>query len=264
MRKMTKNLLVGGVVAAFAATAMGAATPYSGGWTQTWDFNGGTQGWTLNGSAAHNAVGANGTGTIYAPDTSNAFLDVTALGIGGRTPTPSATWKPFVLQVDAYVGASNYLQGSGVAAVRSSDGKGVWGTGTAAGNQGISGNDKSWYNTTKNKSFGLAVGQWTTIQIDYGVSTPGKFTVWYTATPGNAAGWPAGDWKDVINDGHNADIHPNQQFDRLMLGGGINGAQTGWSQAQFDNVKIYIAPEPTTVGLLVIGGLFLARRRRTA
>jgi hypothetical protein len=252
-----KKVLVSLAVLATASAAF-AATPYTGPWTYTWNFDNGLQGWTTTGAAAWNGAGANGTGTIYAPDTSYAQFDATLLNLGGLQ---SAGRRPFVFQADVFVGATNYLQGSGIAAARAGDGKGPWATGTAAGNQGIAGNDKSWFNSTKNKSWGLAVGQWTTLQIDYGVTTPGKFVVGYTACPGNAAGWPAGSWAYAIDTANNADVHPSELFQYLRLGGGVNGAQTGWSQAQFDNVKLFVVPEPATLAFLALGFVVVRRRR---
>jgi hypothetical protein len=252
-----KKLLFVVALIAICATSAFAAVPYTGAWTQTWDFNDGTQGWTLNGSAAWYATGANGSGTIYAPDTSFASLATLVTAAGG---------KGFVFQADVYVGATNYLQGSGISVGRTGDFKGPWATGTAAGSQGVAGNDKSWFNTTKNKSWGLAVGQWTTMQIDYNVSYAGKFTVGYTACVGNGAGWTPGSWAWCIdeNTASNA-VHPSQIFERLALGGGVNGAATGWSQAQFDNVKLAIVPEPgsfVALGSGLVGLVGFAIRRR--
>lgn len=54
--------------------------------------------------------------------------------------------------------------------------------------------------------------------------------------------------------------NPNWQYDSLVLASGLSTAVPVW----FDNVSVEVIPEPASLMLLGLGGLFLARRRRTA
>ncbi|MFQ3549779.1 MAG: PEP-CTERM sorting domain-containing protein [Armatimonadota bacterium] len=228
-----------------------ASAQYTGDWTQVWDFNNGTQGWNLNGGYFDNWTF--GQGVLYLPDTSFATLaDPTFFGLGGRGNSK------FVIQVDIFVGGNNYLQGSGIGVVRNSDNKGVLLRGTAAGSQGMSGKDVSWDNVNFNKSWGLSVGHWTTVQIDYGWTVADKFSMYYKATPGNGAGWEAGSWQTICS---NRDVHPNEaEFEKIIIGG-LPWSQSGaspWAQAYYDNVSIlFSVPEPDAVpepgNLLALG-----------
>lgn len=256
---MRKVYVVLAIVACGSATALAAPPnpgPYTGSWTYVWDFNDGTQGWSLSGGYWDNWT--HGQGTLFLPDTNYARWDADSLKLAGVN-LPGG--NRFILEADIFVGATNYLQGSGIGAARVGDFKGPWVTGTAAGSQGMAANDKSWFNTTRNKSWGLAAGQWTKVQLDYGYSTPGYFWARYQATPGNPAGWPAGEWEEILLPSHEPVTHPSQIFRWLQIGGSFNGAQTGWAQAYYDNVKLQI-PEPATMALLALGGLGFLRRRR--
>ncbi|MEI6916181.1 MAG: PEP-CTERM sorting domain-containing protein [Armatimonadota bacterium] len=247
------------VVSAGAATASTVITPYTGAFNYTWDFTNGTaNGWTMNGASPSNGGGFN---AIYAPDATNATFDATTLGLnlGGVMGKDR-----FVIQADVYVGAANYLQGSGIGAKRS-DTKGPWIAGTAASSQGMGANDKSWFNSTKNKSWGLAVGQWVTVQLDYGYTDPGFFSARYTVAEGNGAGWPVGSWAECITLANNAVVHPSDSFNTLALGGGFNGAQAGWCQAYYKNFKLAVVPEPGSMlalgsGLIGLFGMVCRRK----
>lgn len=251
-------------VAAFTVVAPGQAWaqtnpgPYAGGWDYTWDFDDGTQGWTLNGSGAawQASSGRDVSGALFLPDTSNATWNATALGLCGFASGDPARHR-FILQADIYVGASNYLQGSGIS-VQNSIGKEAWVTGTAAGSQGMSAIDYLW-GPSRSKAWGLAVGQWTTVQMDYGYSTPGYFWARYRACDGNAAGWTAGSWQEILLASHNPFTSSTDVFSNLMIGGGHNRAQTGWAQARYDNVRLAIVPEPSTLKLAILGIPALAR-----
>ena len=241
-----------------------AQSPYGGPWTMEWNFDSDMEGWVGSGGSV-GWVGSVGgrSGAIYAPEAQYARFDTLGTILRNKLTDVGSDW--FVVQCDVYVGNDMFLQGSGISVAREGDYKGPWCTGTAASNQGMAGNDKSWYNTTRNKSWGLAVGQWTTLQIDYGYSRPGYFTVGYTACEGNAAGWTAGSWQWAIADGHNAETHPSQIFRWLQIGGGVSGAQTGLAQAYFDNVRVAVAPEPGSLfalGTGLIGLLGGVRRKK--
>ena len=111
--------------------------------------------------------------------------------------------------------------------------------------------------------WGLAPYQWTTIQIDYGYTVAGKWSAYYTACEGNGAGWAAGSWQTICSD---KDVHPSDAFPTIRIGGVPVPLYGGsWSQAQYDNVKLQVVPEPS--GLIALGsglvGIFgFIRRKR--
>lgn len=224
---------------------------YEGSWDYSWDFNDGLQGWALGG-----AGGAWQTdGTVYLPNASFATLPA-PVPLGGNLGQTR-----FILQADVFVGAANYLQDTGVAAVRTGDLKGPWVAGTSPGSQGAYVRNNSWDGVTTRKSWGLSVGYWTTFQLDYGFTSPGYYFGYYTATPGNAGSYPDYSWLAINTTGRYA--HPTDLLSILRIGA-VPSAYAGgpWSEARFDNVRLALIPEPATAVFALCGAVILCSRSR--
>jgi len=205
-----------------------------------------------------------GFGALYLPDQAYATLDVSSLNLGGFTGADR-----FVLEATVYVGATNYLQGSGVGVFRTGDMKGPEVAGGGASGQGCIFNDKSWFNTNKSKNWGLAVGTFTKLQIDYGYTTAGKFTASYWGTSSTYPNQWVELWSEAMNGTGTkyADVHPSEIFRQLRIGDdpqNLGGA--GWTQAYYTAVKIQaLIPEPgsfVALGAGMIGMVGYAIRRR--
>jgi len=249
-----------GWIAGVALTASISYGQYTGPWTHTWDFDSGTQGWSLNGGAWwFDSGGVGGSGGIVVSDASWAEILAPTTLNGNQTP--------FVLQVDVFIPTTGYFQDIGIGAYRE-DGKGPQVHGGSASNLGIASVDRSWDNSTQQKSWVFedttARGVWNTLQIDYGVTTPGKYSTWILL---NGSGWwgtgPL--WYNIQQD---REVNPDPLpagFGKLRIGAVSEPRYGGpWGTTTFDNVKLFVVPEPASIGLLAIGGLLLTRRRRMA
>lgn len=236
-----------------AMTAVSACCQYTGPWLTVWDFDSGQQGWTINGVDAdwRADAGVSGSGGLYLPNTSYATIN-SSLRLGGN-------WGQdrFVLEADVYVSdAGNFLQGSGISAMRAGDGKGPAVYGNSASTKGVAAIDRTWDATTKNLSYVFEqpagkpaiVPMWIKLQIDYGFSAPGYWSSFVYIPAANARG--AAGWYTI---GLNRTINPdvNQTFPTIRLGSLVASNPVGWSQARFDNVRL--APEPSGLLSLVAG-----------
>jgi hypothetical protein len=283
---------------------------YTGSWDYTWDFASDAQGWAFNsaggpvvshvstfGTGATSGTGAvkvtgpgqsaPGWGTFFG----NAQLDITTLpmpagkgtgniaglygGVAQGVTAPAGlngNVVRWVMEASVwYEGGYGALSGVGIGGPRTGDMKGPYIAGRPAGNQGMTGDDKSWSpNSAKNRSGGTTLngadGYWVTMQIDYGYTNPGQWTCGYTATPGNSSGWTAGSWHTCVTWDHHAETHPGDINHQLLLGSGMQGMSDFWTATYFDTVKLAVlpAPEPSTIVMLVLGLFGVTRRRRHA
>lgn len=262
--------------------AVQAGAVYTGPWTQTWDFNDGTQGWSKVAGPGYwvdpavypsgpplpdGGFSGAGGGNLYSPDGTLWELTI--------SPT-----QMFVLQADFYVPnlmplnihtylPGNGIQGTGVGAVNMY-GK-VIGAGGRHNPDGIRVKDKSWDNTNRERSWIMEEAgvpkenmwdKWVTVQLQYNLNNDGKFRMFFY-TPWDSyvhegPGWyELGEWA----------IHPgggdNITWYKIRLGATVPDASS-WTQTQIDNAKLYI-PEPGSIvvlgtGLIGIAGLI--RRRK--
>jgi hypothetical protein len=255
-------------------------TLYGGGATY---YTGGGSGPLLpGGTATYSNYGGN---SLWLPDTSYARIPIssftsTQLGANGDVYSGK---QGFILQADVWVPnliddgstltTGNFGGQPGNAI--SQAGVGVEGTNIAlyaegkTDRLGVTARDFGWDNTARNASNtlnqggtvpGLPPEDWwdfmVTFQIDYGYTTPGKWTAYaYIPVQTTASGTPG--WKTCSSG--NYDVSPHgSAADFLQLGG-----MYSWTQAQFDNVKIQFLPEPATLALLGLP-LLLIRRGRHA
>src|SRR5205085_4507146 len=129
----------------------------------------------------------------------------------------------YIFQADILIGASaNYLQDTGIGMFRADasnttfgDWKGPQVNGGGGGNYGTATVDKSWDNTNHTWNFSLDNGthraSYTPIianlQLDYGYTTPGKFTAWVKIPVASDRGTAANTWSKISNNTY--DAHPS-------------------------------------------------------
>lgn len=255
-----KNRLFIAAVVTVCAAIPALAAPYNGPWFKTWEFSDGQnlEGWQLvPGTGAAFWDNSYGAGSLAFADAGKATIDLSSMNFGS-----GAGKQAFVMQADVLYLASNVMQGHTIGMDRG-DGKGPAVGGGGASSYGAQAKDRSWDNT--NRTLGYTFGKggpnqtgvWMKLQIDYGLTTPGKWSA-YVYNPLDNDRTVAG-WMTVAAD---KDVNPGMSLPTLTIGGnGLNG-QAAWAQTRFDNVRI--TPEPATVGLLAVGALIAMRRRRTA
>ena len=284
------------LVLALALCASMASAQYLGPWTYQWDFNTSPQGWTVTGNGywtdpssvpvsgptlPDGAPSGGGNGNFYLPDGSRAALDVSTLNIGHGI-VGGQQMNPFVYQVDVYIPnlrplsgftfgyPGNMIHNAGISTVRSGGTQAHYLVGDI-NRGGLLARDRTWDNTDRRSNWVLEEtvspdtlwwDKWITLQIDYGVSTQGKWAAW-AYIPWDSAVSTAG-WILVGNGVF--DVNANVKFDTLQMGSvGLHGINS-WTQAQFDNAKLVVVPEPGSVAVLAAGlaGFAGVLRRRTS
>lgn len=280
--------------------ATAASAQYAGPWTHEWDFETGTQGWSLFTETANSTAywyngGGNGPNlagsgpsnyggnSLHLIDGGYARIlisDFTPTELGANGNNFSGK-QGFILQADAWLpnlsdgstGIPTSAFGGTPGNSLSLAGVGVEGTNIAlyaegkSDRLGLTARDFGHDNTARNRSGVLDQTNsqpnkllwWDamiTFQIDYGFTTPGKWTAYGYVPFQNNLGGPG--WYVMSNGNYN--VHPDGSAATfLQLGGRFS-----WTQAQFDNVKLYYVPEPASLGLLALAALPMLRRRRTA
>jgi hypothetical protein len=190
--------------------------------------------------------------------------------------------NPFVYQVDVYIPnlrplsgftfgyPGNMIHNAGISTVRSGGTQAHYLVGDI-NKGGLLARDRTWDNTDRRSNWVLEEtvspdtlwwDKWITLQIDYGVSTQGKWAAW-AYIPWDSAVSTAG-WILVGNGVY--DVNANVKFDTLQMGSvGLHNINS-WTQAQFDNAKLVVVPEPGSVAVLAAGlaGFAGVLRRRTS
>ena len=284
------------LVLALALCASMASAQYLGPWTYQWDFNTSPQGWTVTGNGywtdpssvpvsgptlPDGAPSGGGNGNFYLPDGSRAALDVSTLNIGHGI-VGGQQMNPFVYQVDVYIPnlrplsgfthgyPGNMIHNAGISTVRSGGTQAHYLVGDI-NRGGLLARDRTWDNTDRRSNWVLEEtvspdtlwwDKWITLQIDYGVSTQGKWAAW-AYIPWDSAVSTAG-WILVGNGVF--DVNANVKFDTLQMGSVGLHIGNSWTQAQFDNAKLVVVPEPGSVAVLAAGlaGFAGVLRRRTS
>jgi len=284
------------LVLALALCASMASAQYLGPWTYQWDFDTSPQGWTVTGNGywtdpssvpvsgptlPDGAPSGGGNGNFYLPDSSRAALDVSTLNIGHGI-VGGQQMNPFVYQVDVYIPnlrplsgftfgyPGNMIHNAGISTVRSGGTQAHYLVGDI-NRGGLLARDRTWDNTDRRSNWVLEEtvspdtlwwDKWITLQIDYGVSTQGKWAAW-AYIPWDSAVSTAG-WILVGNGVF--DVNVNVKFDTLQMGSVGLHIGNSWTQAQFDNAKLVVVPEPGSVAVLAAGlaGFAGVLRRRTS
>jgi hypothetical protein len=284
------------LVLALALCASMASAQYLGPWTYQWDFDTSPQGWTVTGNGywtdpssvpvsgptlPDGAPSGGGNGNFYLPDSSRAALDVSTLNIGHGI-VGGQQMNPFVYQVDVYIPnlrplsgfthgyPGNMIHNAGISTVRSGGTQAHYLVGDI-NRGGLLARDRTWDNTDRRSNWVLEEtvspdtlwwDKWITLQIDYGVSTQGKWAAW-AYIPWDSAVSTAG-WILVGNGVF--DVNANVKFDTLQMGSVGLHIGNSWTQAQFDNAKLVVVPEPGSVAVLAAGlaGFAGVLRRRTS
>jgi hypothetical protein len=284
------------LVLALALCASMASAQYLGPWTYQWDFDTSPQGWTVTGNGywtdpssvpvsgptlPDGAPSGGGNGNFYLPDGSRAALDVSTLNIGHGI-VGGQQMNPFVYQVDVYIPnlrplsgftfgyPGNMIHNAGISTVRSGGTQAHYLVGDI-NRGGLLARDRTWDNTDRRSNWVLEEtvspdtlwwDKWITLQIDYGVSTQGKWAAW-AYIPWDSAVSTAG-WILVGNGVF--DVNVNVKFDTLQMGSVGLHIGNSWTQAQFDNAKLVVVPEPGSVAVLAAGlaGFAGVLRRRTS
>ena len=284
------------LVLALALCASMASAQYLGPWTYQWDFNTSPQGWTVTGNGywtdpssvpvsgptlPDGAPSGGGNGNFYLPDGSRAVLDVSTLNIGYGT-VGGQQMNPFVFQADVYIPnlrpltgftfdyPGNMIDKAGISTVRSGGTQAHYLVGDI-NKGGLLARDRTWDNTDRRSSWVLEEtvspdtlwwDKWITLQIDYGVSTQGKWAAW-AYIPWDSAVSTAG-WILVGNGVW--DVNASVKFDTLQMGTVGLHIGNSWTQAQFDNARLVVVPEPGSVAVLAAGlaGFAGVLRRRTS
>ena len=284
------------LVLALALCASMASAQYLGPWTYQWDFDTSPQGWTVTGNGywtdpssvpvsgptlPDGAPSGGGNGNFYLPDGSRAALDVSTLNIGHGI-VGGQQMNPFVYQVDVYIPnlrplsgfthgyPGNMIHNAGISTVRSGGTQAHYLVGDI-NRGGLLARDRTWDNTDRRSNWVLEEtvspdtlwwDKWITLQIDYGVSTQGKWAAW-AYIPWDSAVSTAG-WILVGNGVF--DVNANVKFDTLQMGSVGLHIGNSWTQAQFDNAKLVVVPEPGSVAVLAAGlaGFAGVLRRRTS
>ncbi len=272
--------LTSALAIALALCASMAAAQYTGPWTYQWDFDTSPMGWTVFGAgywtdpASVPAAGPNlpdgapsggGNGNFHLPDGSYARLDVRSLNLGSGVVN-GVPMNPFVFQADVYIPnlrplggftwnyPGNMIHQAGIYTLREPDLRAFYVEGNI-NRGGLVARDRTWDNTDRRSDWVLEEkvadslwwDKWITLQLDYGVTTPGKWEAWayipwdsYVSTAG---------WLRVGNGAF--DVNPNVWFGYLQMGG-----QLSWTQAQFDNARLYVqvvpVPEPVGMSMAVL------------
>ncbi|MGQ9581259.1 MAG: hypothetical protein ACUVT8_09990 [Armatimonadota bacterium] len=262
-------------------------------WDYYWNFDNGTQGWTLGGIQAARWVDPNtepngpvlpdgqpsggGPRNLYLPDQGYAELDVSSLNLGNGTGKVGfQIWarvyvpnlRPLGGFTHGYPG--NMIHRAGLAVLRDLDNKPMYVAGNID-NGNIFAKDKTWDNTDRyDKKWTIEENvspdtlwwdKWVTLVFDYNYTTPGK---WNAAAyiPWASYVAPAG-WHTLAE---NIDCNSNVHFSKLRIGAVNDGSS--WTQAQFDDVYLKLVPEPYSysailfyTGLLGVARLRIRRNR---
>lgn len=284
-----KKLLVTMVVVAMTLTA-GAAMA-----AVTYDFNSGTQGWTITGSGGawyapgtdpilpDGAASGSGGGNLHLPDANTAILDLAGIVTGGKTSS-------FTLQADVYIPnlrpltgftfgyPGNMIKNAGIFGVPSNDWAiAVQGNINKGSVQYLDYTSEDWTPHGMDWSmedFSAASDPewwdaWVTLKLDYNFSTAGVVKAEAYIPWSLYDGTPPG-WLTLYDGAIEASTWMPRPTEITKIAIGSNLKYASWTQAQFDNVifdspDLLPVPEPSSLlalGTGLIGLTGVIRRRK--